>query len=233
MIIYGWNSKNIKQADLEAYVCPNCNEKQSVLTIFAHYAHIFWIPLFPFKKTARIVCGHCQLDTEEKSMPEDMKGTIKQLKSAVAVPKSLFSGLVVLALVVSLFTFRNIQNARLGQVYLQNPQIGDVYVIEDPEESSEYNHFLLKVNDIEGDSLWVSFNTYAYNDVVTELDSRDGFYDVMYSLHRNALNDYEDSGELKKIIRDYSSSAGFDRVIEYEEYIEPDSLTVEQTYEPE
>ena len=224
MIIYGWNSKNIKQADMEAYQCPSCGQKQSVLAVFAHYFHIFWIPLFPFKKSARIVCGHCQLSTEEKAMPDEMKATIKQLKSAVSLPKGLFSGLILIFAAVAFFSFRNVQNSQLEQSYLEKPQTGDVYVLKDQEESSEYNHYLMKINEVEGDSLYVSFTSFSYNGVVTQLDTQDGFYDLEYVMHKGYLDELEELGQVKKVIRDYSAAAGFDRVIKYDEI---DTLTVE------
>ena len=217
MIIYGWNSKNIKQAPLESYVCPNCNEKNSTLTIFAHYAHVFWIPLFPYKKSAQIVCANCKLESSEKTLSDETKGTIKQLKSAVGIPKYLFSGLVLIVLLVGYLTYTVNQNAELKQAYIDNPQIGDVYIIEDTEETSEYNHFLLKVSDIVDDRLWVSFSSYTYNGIVQELDQADGFYDIMYSMHKNGLQEYDQTGELKKVIRDYTPETGFDRVIEFVE----------------
>jgi hypothetical protein len=42
-------------------------------------------------------------------------------------------------------------------------------------------------------------------------------YLVIYTLHKSALEEYQESGDLKKVIRNYSSSAGFDRIIEYDE----------------
>ena len=228
MIIYGWNSKNIKQGDLETYQCPNCGEKQSVMAIFAHYVHIFWIPLFPFKKSARIVCNHCQLNTEEKTMPEEMRGTIDKLKSTVGIPKSLFSGLLILIVAIGFFSLGSAKKRKLEQSYIENPQIGDVYVLQDPNETSEYNHYLMKINEIEEDSFLVSFSAYSYNGVVSKLDPADGFYNIEYAMHKNNLNQIQESGEVKKVIRDYSSAAGFDRVIEYQEFdSEFDTLNVE------
>ena len=229
MIIYGWNSRNLKQAELETYNCPKCGENQSVIAIFAHYVHIFWIPIFPYKKSANIACGHCQLATEEKSMPEEMKGTIRQLKSTVNIPKSLFSGLLLLIVAVAFFSFKSLKNDQQEQSYIENPQIGDVYVLKDLEESSEYKHYLMKINEINSDSLWVSFNSYSYTGIITELDPRDGFYNYEYSIHKSALQEFQQSGELKKIIRNYAATAGFDRMVEYDPI---DSLEIDAGQTP-
>lgn len=226
MIIYGWNTKNIKQAPLEDYECPVCGQKQSVLAIFGHYAHVFWIPFFPYKKSAHVVCTHCQLDTPEKQLDASKKAIVKQLKSSVSFPKYMFSGLIILVMGIAFIMYSSRQDKAKEASLLSSPQVGDVYVMKDLKATDEYDHYLMKVNDIAGDSLWVSFNSYGYNGVVSSLDPKDGFFDVMYSMHKNALKDYQESGELKKVIRDYTASAGFDRVI-YEGIATPDSVGVE------
>jgi DNA-directed RNA polymerase subunit RPC12/RpoP len=224
MIIYGWNTKNIKQANLEDYECPRCKERNSVIAVFAHYAHVFWIPLFPYKKSIDIVCQSCNHRSNEFNLESEKKGLAKQLKSTVPFPKYLFSGLFVILLGAAYFTYSSVKESNQEQSYVENPQIGDVYIILDDEELSEYNHFLLKVDDIEEDTLWVTFSSYSYNGVIDQLDPRDGFYDVVYSMHTDELEEYYESGDLKKVYRDYDESSGFNRVIEYQM---PDSLVFE------
>ena len=224
MIVYGWDAKNIKQAPLENYECPHCQQKQSVLVIFAKYVHIFWIPFIPFKKTAIIVCNHCNHKTDEKAITLVPQTTIKQLKATVPLPKYMFSGLALLVVAIGYLVYLGAKNDNLEQAYLNDPQLGDVYLIKSPDEPSEYNHYLLKVREINGDSVWVSNSAFSYNGIVTELDPNDGFYDVMYPLHKNDLKEIKKAGDLKKVIRDYSLSAGFDREIEFQE---PDSVSVE------
>lgn len=215
MIIYGWNTKNIKQAPLPNHACPGCNESNAHLAVFAHYAHIFWIPLFPYKKTIQIYCAHCQLATEENTMQAEMRGKMKQLKSTVSIPKYLFSGLFIIALAISYFAYSGHQQGQLEEEYISNPQVGDVYIIKDSEEKSEYNHYLMKVNAIEPDSLIVAFSSYYYNGIVDKLDPADGFYNVAYAIHKDQIKNFDVSGDLKKVMRDYSLSAGFDRVVEF------------------
>lgn len=228
MIIYGWNAKNIKQAPLENE-CINCGEKNAQIAIFSYYIHIFWIPLFPYKKKAQIVCSNCQNVQEEDDFPKasEMRKNLKQLKGVISTPKYMYAGSIILLIAITYFTFLGIQSSRLESEYIQDPQIGDVYVLKDFEETSPYNHYLLRVYDVLDDSLYLSFNSYAYDRVVTSLDPNDGFYDVWYSVHKNQLKEYERTGELRKVIRDYSVYSGFDRVIEYQF---PDSTIQETEY---
>lgn len=225
MIIYGWNSKNLKQAHLENFECPSCQQKNSVLAIFSHYAHIFWIPFFPYKKSAIVQCTSCQFTTQEKEMTPEMKAQMKQLKSAVSTPKYLFSGLIILAVGIGFIMYSSNKTVREERSYIENPQIGDVYIIKDVEEEGEYNHFLYRVNDIVNDSLYVAVSSFYYNGVVYQLDPKDGFYNFSFPIHKDKIKDYENSGELKHTFRDYNKyTTGFDRTVEFPGL---DSLIVE------
>lgn len=223
MIIYGWNTKKLKQAPLENYQCTQCGQKQSVLHIVANYVHIFWIPVFPYKKSAVLSCGNCGLQTEEKAIVLGSNATIHQLKSAVPMPKYLFVGLLLILSGIGYLTYGSMQKEKLEAYYIENPEIGDVYLIKSKEDTSEYNHYLFKIRDITGDSLWISYSSYNYNGVVSELDPNDGFYDIMYSIHKNEVKEYSNSGEVVKVLREYSPATGFDRDVEF---IQPDSSEI-------
>lgn len=221
MIVYGWNAKIVKQAPLDDYECPNCHQKQSVMVILVRYVHLFWIPFVPFKKTAVIVCNHCQHETEEKAITLGTKEAIQQLKGAVPIPKYLFSGLVLITLAIAYFIYQDKKDGEREQAYLNDPHVGDVYIVKSKEEKSAYNHYLMKVRKVEGDSLWVSYSSFNYNGLVSKLDPKDGFLNVMYAIHKNGIKDLNTSGELKKVYRDYSSYNGFDQEVEFHQ---PDSL---------
>lgn len=220
MIVYGWNAKNIKQAPLENYECPQCQQKQSVLVIFAKYVHIFWIPVFPYKKSAIIVCNNCKKETEEKAIALGAGVSVAQLKSTVPIPKYLFSGLALLIAAISYIVYLGMEEDKQEQAYIASPQVGDVYLFKNAEETSQYNHYLFKIREIHGDSLWISYSSFGYTGMVTQLDPKDGFLNVMYSVHKDRLKKFDEIGELKKVFRGYSASAGFDREVEYK----PDSL---------
>lgn len=216
MIIYGWNTSNLKQAQLgDSYECPDCRHRDSVLAIFASYVHIFWIPLFPYKKRAQIICMNCDRAEEDKYMESDMKQKVRQLKKSVKTPWWMFSGV---GIVLILFTFSFVSAFLDGQEQTSlasSPEVGDVYVIHDREETSEYNHYLMKVLSVAEDSLFVTVTSYSYNGVVDQLDPKDGFYDISFGIHKNEIIRQDETGELKRIYRDYSSIAGFDREVAY------------------
>lgn len=217
MIIYGWNSKNIKQAHLgETHECPDCHHRNAVLAIFASYFHIFWIPIFPYRKQAQIVCMNCERADEDKYLEPNMKQKIRQLKSAVKIPWWMFSGLgIVLIFITSIFV-NDFFDGQERASMISSPEVGDVYVIHDREETSEYNHYLMKVLEVSGDSLYVTVSSYSYNGIVNQLDREDGFYNISYGIHKDEITRQDESGELKRVYRNYTPLAGFDRIVEYE-----------------
>ncbi|MDW3192440.1 MAG: hypothetical protein R8G66_08745 [Cytophagales bacterium] len=225
MIIYGWNTSNLKQAQLgESYECPDCHHRNSVLAVFASYVHIFWIPLFPYKKRAQIICMNCDRADEDKYMESEIKQKVRQLKKSVKTPWWMFSGA---GIVIILITFSVVSGFLDGQeqaAMASSPEIGDVYVIHDQEETSEYNHYLMKVVSVAEDSLYVTVTSYSYNGVVDRLDPKDGFYNLSFGLHKDEIVRQDKSGELKQIYRGYSSIAGFDREVAYEV---PEAIKVE------
>ena len=218
MIVYGWNSRNLKQAPLQNYQCPNCQQSESHIVILAKYVHIFWIPVFPYKKSAIVFCTQCKHEThDENAIMLGSESAVKKLKATVPLPFYLFSGLALILLAIGYFTYAGTKDDKREQSYVEDPRKGDVYLIKNSEEPTTYNHYLLKVRDVVGDSLWVSSSTYNYNGIISQLDPEDGFYDIMYPIHKRVIEDFRKSSELKKVMRDYPASSGFNRDIEYHE----------------
>lgn len=222
MIIYCWNSKLLKHAPLENVECESCNQKSTQIGIHSNYFHIFWIPVFPYSKKASIVCTTCSHVTGEKKMPENFKNKVKALKGAVPTPKYHFAGLAIIAALVVYFTFENYNSDVKQQNFLQAPLAGDVYILKDNEESSEYKYYLLKVKGLEEDSLRISYNSFAYNKLPMKLDEEDGFYDFTSKIAKSEILDMVEKGEIKKVIRSYDALDGYDRTIQLKEaeYVE-------------
>src|SRR5690606_17014901 len=187
MIIYGWNSKVLKHAPLENIECEHCKEKSSQIGIIANYFHIFWIPLFPYAKKATIVCNHCSQVVEEKQMTPEFKAKVKMLKATVPTPKYLFAGLGIIVIFIISISLNNFYSDLKQQDFLQAPLAGDVYILKDNDEASNYKYYFLKVKAIEEDSLLIAYNSYTYNGIPEKLEPQDGFYDVQLKIAKSDI----------------------------------------------
>lgn len=69
---------------------------------------------------------------------------------------------------------------------------------------------------MEGDSFFVSPNSFGYDGLPSILEPEDGFYDVFYGIHKSELLEMYDKGEIRKVLRYYDGeSTGFNRVVAY------------------
>lgn len=228
MIIYGWSTKVLKQAPLKNIECESCKERASHMGITSHYFHVFWIPFFPYAKKIAIVCNHCGHVTEEKQMSSDFKAKIKDIKAAAPTPKYLFSGLGIIVALAIFIAFTRYNTNQKQHGYLESPLAGDIYVLKDNDEASAYKYYLLKINNVEEDSLLVTYNAYSYNGIPEQLEPEDGFYDFAYKINKDEIAAMNGTGEIIKVIRDYGEKEGYNRIVEY---IEDDEVYEEELYE--
>lgn len=97
-MIFGTNKVNIKQAPLTSYPCPNCDQKRSVLAIIASYFSLYFIPVFPYKKVAKIVCLHCRYTQEEEHMVLELKEKVLEMKASIKSPWWMYIGLILVGI---------------------------------------------------------------------------------------------------------------------------------------
>ncbi len=159
MIFYGTRATSLGEENIEE-TCPACGTPNSVhMAIFQKYAHIYWIPLFPFSKTGATVCTHCKQSLELKQMPPAFKEKYERLKSQKSAPIWTFSGLGLIAvlIVVGMVSAKRSEGRMQGMV--QDARVNDVYEVKLPDKQ----YSLYKVQEIKGDSIWVLEHMYETN----------------------------------------------------------------------
>ena len=217
MIVYGWNSKVLKESPFPNHTCESCDSTNSFVVVSASYAHIFWIPLFPYKKKLDIVCGSCGLDTKPKYVSEEVKQLAKKLKSSVRIPFYLFSGVGVIgALVIYLIINGSLVGQKMEE-FLQEPQANDIYFLYDKTEPTEFKHYLWKAREVKGDTVYITYNGFSYNKRPDELKQEDGFYNISVPMHKSALLKLYEQDELRTVQRGYDFGTGFGKEIELTE----------------
>lgn len=209
MVVYGWNSRIIKEAPLEKLPCVHCGDESVKAKISVSYVHIFWIPLFPYKKSGQFECDQCKKVVADSQLNE----TMALLKKSVKLPYYMFSGAAIIAVVIAYLFINSAIDEKKELGYLSIPEVGDIYHLKDNEEKSEYKYYLWKAEEIFDDSLYVTQNAFTYNMIPEDLMEEDGFVESYYVIKKNLLQELYDSGELVKIQREYGEFSGFSRVI--------------------
>lgn len=215
MIVYGWNNRLIKEAPIEKVPCGHCGNEDVKVKITGHFAHVFWIPLFPYKKKGYFECDHCKHAVEDNSLEDQMKEMMTQLKKSVKFPKYMFSGSAILiAFVAWMFVSSKMEDSKELE-YLSNPEVGDIYHYKNADEPTEYKYSLWKTVETFEDSVYIIQNAFGYNIIPSKLEDEDAFVDYYFVVDKNSLTEMYESGEIIKVQREYSESSGFNRIMEY------------------
>ena len=215
MFVYGWNGRVIKEAPFKGQKCVSCQNETTHIVITSQYAHVFWIPMFPYKKKLSIVCTHCGYEAEPSEVSDEVRAMAKQLKSSVRTPWYLYFGLIAIVVLIGVFQIQGIFDGRKDKEMLENPQVNDVYHLFNPDEPTTYKYSFLKVTQVVGDSVHVAPNSFGYDGRVYQLDYQDGFYDIYYSYHKSELLNLFQEDKIIDISREYTNGTGFNRELVY------------------
>lgn len=200
MIIYGTNSVHLKTEQSRTAVCPQCQAKGALsFSVFSRHAHIFWIPLFPIGKVGGCQCKECEHVMKPKEMPDDIRQQYNNLKGESSVPKWQFSGLLLLVLAIGAFQYSEAREKEKERGYITHPVEGDVYEYK----TDDGNYSTMRVDRIDGDTLYISPNDYATNKKsgIPDIDKDENYLEDVYGLTRKDILDLYDAGDIYDVNR--------------------------------
>ena len=149
MFFFGSKKKVIKSGQISNVVCFNCKENALMwYTIESSYFHLYWIPMFPYKKRTHVECLDCGTLLASKSFSEPIKNKLQrenELKPANN-PIWMFSGLIILCVLIPLAFLQSSKADDTKLSYLNNPKVGDVYYLSLP---TKYTTMKIKAIDKE------------------------------------------------------------------------------------
>ncbi|TAD81303.1 MAG: hypothetical protein EAY75_17935 [Bacteroidetes bacterium] len=198
MIIYGIKQKLLAK-ELVTDKCQNCGTQNSIyMHVFQKYAHVFWIPFFPMGKTGLSECDHCKQVLTPKEMPANLTASYESLKAQTKTPIWMFSGLALLAALITMLVIsENQKDAKNAQLIL-TPKSGDIFEVK--TKGNQYT--LYKVEEVEGDSVFIQPSNYEVNKIsgLNDLKKKDYSSDT-YGFSKAELKDMLNKGEILDIDR--------------------------------
>ncbi len=158
MIIYGTSSKDLGTRKLQGVKCPNCEATEIHAQAVSRYADVFWIPIFPYSKKFFTVCGNCNQVLEKKQMSQQMKDKLEMEKNHFKTPFYLFSGLIIIALLIGIGIYMSKSNDAAMAENVKHIEANDVIVFK--EKSKEYS--FAKVTEVRNDTIVIKYGQYVY-----------------------------------------------------------------------
>jgi len=202
MIFYGTNGAHVRTAPLPDVACPSCDTAGSLnVSVFSRYAHIYWIPLFPYSKPLVAQCSHCQQAWEEKALPPAISGPAKDLKKETRAPLLHWAGLGIILVLLGFGAVAGARNDREDKAFLEAPHVGDIYTVRAKDGDDTYS--LLKVVAVKGPTVDVVPNEYTINksDALAELNEPAKYSKESFSLSQYELKVMQNKGQLTEVDR--------------------------------
>lgn len=171
MIFYGTNASTIHNGQIINVDCPHCQTNTSMIySVFGKYAHIYWIPLFPYGKATFTECNNCKKTFEYKDLPESIQTKLlrEKEKHAARIPVWMFSGVFIIAGFIALVSYNSYKNDIDEAEYIKNPKVGDVYYIK----IADKNYSTARVDKTTRTEIYITNNDYGI-DLESDIESID------------------------------------------------------------
>lgn len=201
IILYGWESDRIKCERIENAKCPHCQSQGSFIGYLnGRYFHIFYLPIFPYKKTTEFKCQNCGDTYEGKSLARLFPDEYFKFRRNAGFPLFHFAGIFLVAGITIWIIISQKMDSKREIKYLQNPKIGDVYVYETPNEA--YSTF--KIVGFNSDTLIFLQNEYEIKNSsqVREINKETYYSTEKYLIVKDTLTALYKEGKIKNILRD-------------------------------
>ena len=162
MIFYGTNGKLYATEPLPGAACPACHSPVGLhVALVSRYAHVYWIPFFPYQKIAVTQCARCHASWEEKQLGPKLAPAVRSVKKQRPAPYWTWAGLTIIA-ALSLYGYlRSIRDAHIDEALLASPRAGDIYTVR-ADSSRQYS--LLKVRQVGGNVVELVANNYEIDE---------------------------------------------------------------------
>lgn len=162
MIFYGTNGTHYATEPLPEAACPACHAPGALrLGLISRYAHVYFIPLFPYQKIALTQCARCQAGWTERQLPPELAAAVRQAKKRRPAPRWTWAGLALLAVLGLYGYLHGIRDARTDEALLASPRAGDIYTVR---ADSSHKYSLLKVRSAGGNVVELVANEYETDD---------------------------------------------------------------------
>lgn len=201
MIIYGTTGTRLGTVPLPDVACPACATPALQLDLFSHYAHVYWVPLFPYSKPSVTQCTHCQRTWDGRAGPLAVRGAVKSAKSQLQTPLWTWAGVFLLVLGVAWASVASSRDTKNAAAYLAAPRADDLYTVH--EKEGDPNYSLLKVVSAGGNLVELVANNYQVNDShpLDDLNAPAKYSKESFSLTLLDLRTMQNKGQITDVDR--------------------------------
>ncbi len=205
-LIYGRRTARIKKHTDNQQACQSCKIFDLDVKVYRDYYHLFFIPVFPVgDKVVKIRCNNC-------GEPSRLETTQRHYESISKTPFYLFMFPILFAGLIIILVNANLNTQKEKALFVDNPEVGDVYRIR-KDENNKTTYYFLRLVRISGDTIVAYHNNLEYGGFISKLNDDDFFVkdEELYFL-KPELKQMLEKGEINSVDRDYGDYEGFNRI---------------------
>jgi hypothetical protein len=187
MIIYGTNGTHVRTQELPELACPACKARHSLRTsLYSRYAHVYWIPFFPFSKLHAVQCDACQATWENKAVPASIAPAVREVQQQTRHPYWTWAGLAAIVAIATFGFLASIRDHHHDEALLLEPRAGDIYTVR---SDSAGMYSLMKVQRVGSNNVELVANEYQIDNVspIHKLNSPEKYSKESFTLTRLEL----------------------------------------------
>lgn len=213
MIFFGSRGKTVEGQVVEGIQCPSCENQQFVTFGILRYFHLYWIPTFPTSKIVGMECTHCKKTLVDKEVPAALSEKIKATVFTNKNTLPMFTGLIIIACLISAVGFAVQQDNMKEVAYIEQPAINDLYIVNFTKIFNDtdptYKYGAMRIKQISATQAELQVSKTAYNktsgvrkDIRERKTSSDAYYDgkPVY-IDISKLKEMKESGAIYSIER--------------------------------
>ena len=140
----------------------------------------------------------------------------------------MFSGLGVAALGILAILAIGWRLDKLDEEYINNPEVGDVYLYERHSFTNDLIYTYLKVSAIAEDSIYLYSGVLSYDRYPLKFDPQDAFYIRPVGFHKSDVLRMYKNDEILHVKRNWGPYTGFDREVEFDSSQLPEGQAKEE-----
>ena len=194
MIFYGTQGSHLNSEKKGGLKCDNCKEITTHnISIYGKYGYLYWIPVFPMGKKAFTECTNCNSTQDFKGMNEKLRHASADVKRNTKTPIWYWSGLGVIAILISIGYYYSVQHDKDVANYILVPAHGDVIEFKVKETG---NYSTLRIEHVSKDSIFVVQNDYETTKMsgISDIDKDKNYTTLSYGIGRNQIQYLFDEG---------------------------------------
>jgi hypothetical protein len=196
--IYGTYKTSIDSSRPKGIICPNCKgEDQIVIEKCITVFHIMYIPFFSSKITNVFTCKSCDDAFDLRGLPTESKQYFEAFKSKKKKPIWLFSGPLLILLLIGVTAYNRIdhENEMLKRLKTGNK----TQIIEYETEDKKYSS--MKTLKITVDSVWLLYNQFEIENYqyINRITGSDNYSSDTTIISIESLKQIIDDGKVRSI----------------------------------